>query len=158
ENEEAIESGAFWFYRKLRFRSTDPDLRALTSREEQRIASNPEHRSSPAVLRRLASKNLLYEIAPNSRSSNPKSKIQNPKSSWDRFHIRNLGLAVIRRMALEFGGDAEKIRRASERRVAASLDLPIPRAESLKRRVFSDLALVLDLIPDLSRWPRAVRV
>ncbi|HEY6147898.1 MAG TPA: hypothetical protein VIZ69_09375, partial [Thermoanaerobaculia bacterium] len=30
ENEEAIESGAFWFYRKLGFRSTDPDLRAAT--------------------------------------------------------------------------------------------------------------------------------
>jgi hypothetical protein len=157
ENEEAIKSGAFWFYRKLRFRSTDPALRALTSREERRIASDPEYRSSASVLRRLASRNLLYEISSPARSSNPDSGIQNPESPWDRFHIRNFGLAVIRRMAREFGGDAEEIRRASERRVAASLDLPIPRAESLERRVFSDLALVLDLIPDLSRWPRTDR-
>ena len=38
ENEEAIESGAFWFYRKLGFRPTDPSVRRLVAREEQRIA------------------------------------------------------------------------------------------------------------------------
>jgi hypothetical protein len=145
ENEEAIQSGAFWFYRKLGFRSTDPALRALTSREEQRIASDPEHRSTPSVLRRLASNNLLYEIP------------QAPRSAWDRFHVRNLSLAVIRRMAHQFGGDAARIRRASEKRVAALLGLANPSAASLKRRVFSDLALVLDLVPELSRWPRAER-
>ena len=45
-----------------------------------------------------------------------------------------------------------------ERRVARALGL-LPRALTpLERRAFSSLALVLDLIPDLSRWPRAERV
>ena len=69
----------------------------------------------------------------------------------------NLGLAVNRRMAREFGGDASRIRAASERRVARALGLSPRRLSPLERRAFSSLALVLDLIPDLSRWPRAER-
>src|SRR6185503_6331507 len=39
ENEEGIESGAFWFYRKLGFRPTRRDLLALAEKEEQKIAT-----------------------------------------------------------------------------------------------------------------------
>ena len=96
ENAEAIESGAFWFYRKLGFRPTDAGVRRLLEREERRIAADPSHRSSAATLRRLVTHNLLYEI--------PGS----PRGEWDRFHVRNLGLAVNRRMAREFDGDARE--------------------------------------------------
>ncbi len=46
-NEEAIESGAFWFYRKLGFRPGRKDLLKLAQREEQRIARDPKYRTSP---------------------------------------------------------------------------------------------------------------
>src|SRR5207247_2350856 len=61
------------------------------------------------------------------------------------------------RMAREFGGDAEWIRATSERRVATALGLSPRGLAPLKRRAFSSFALVLDLIPDLARWPRAER-
>ena len=38
ENDEALDSGAFWFYRKLGFRPTDAGVRRLLAREEGRIA------------------------------------------------------------------------------------------------------------------------
>ena len=41
QNEEAIKSGAFWFYRKLGFRPGRPELLAMTQREEAKIASKP---------------------------------------------------------------------------------------------------------------------
>jgi hypothetical protein len=146
ENEEAIHSGAFWFYRKLGFRSTDPRLRALTSREEARIAADSSYRTPPATLRRLAQRNLLYEIPSGPRAT--------ARSDWDRFHMRNLSLAVIRRMAGDFGGDAEKIRRSAESRVARVLGEDPRRWSAPRRRAFADLALVLALIPDLARWSR----
>jgi hypothetical protein len=60
ENDEAIASGAFWFYRKLGFQpSTDEALR-LTLREEERIAAQPGYRTPPAILRRLARSPLFY--------------------------------------------------------------------------------------------------
>jgi hypothetical protein len=142
ENSEAIESGAFWFYRKLGFRPTDAGVAALLEREERRITADPSHRSSGRTLARLVTHNVLYE-APGS-----------PQGDWDRFHIRNLGLAVNRRMAREFGGSPSKIRAASEKRVAAALGLRPDRLPPSERQAFRELALVLDLVPDLRRWSR----
>ena len=45
DNEEAIKSGAFWFYRKLGFRPGKPELLAMTEREEARIARTPGYRT-----------------------------------------------------------------------------------------------------------------
>ncbi len=47
-NDEALDSGAFWFYRKLGFRSGDPALEALARKEEQKIANDPSHRTREA--------------------------------------------------------------------------------------------------------------
>ena len=63
ENEEAIESGAFWFYRKLGFRTTSQEIANLVAREEARIAANPGYRTAPATLRRLAQAPLIYNGA-----------------------------------------------------------------------------------------------
>jgi len=153
ENEEAIKSGAFWFYRKVGFRSTDPALHAVTLREEEKIADDPSYRTPPGTLRRLASENLLYEIA----SSAPvQSQITNRKSQihWNHFHIRNLALAVNRRMARDFAGNSEAIRRSSEKSVSRKLGLSFARLDAAEKTAFSDLAMVLDLIPNLSRWSR----
>ena len=179
ENEEAVKSGAFWFYRKLGFESTSEELRALTAREEAKIAANPTYRSSSVVLRRLASANLLFSYqghdraggaspsptarGPGALSRHPEgseaaegpSRPSRAKTSWDHFHIRNISFAVIRRMARDFGGDADRIREASERSIARALGISPSRLTAPVNRAFSDFALVLDLIPDLPRWTGA---
>jgi hypothetical protein len=63
-NDEAIKSGAFWFYRKLGFRCGRPDLQKLCEREEKRIAANPKYRTAPRILRRLAEAHMFYEFRP----------------------------------------------------------------------------------------------
>jgi hypothetical protein len=141
ENPEAIDSGAFWFYRKLGFRPTSPRIAANVEAEERRIVSDPAYRSSPRTLERLVTGNVLYEIDP-ARAGD-----------WDRFHVRNVGLAVQRRMRRSYRGDAERARRGSAERVARALGVGLPRG-SAEKKAFTDLALVLDLIPDLARWPR----
>jgi hypothetical protein len=75
ENDEAIDSGAFWFYRKLGFRTVSPEVAPLIALEERRIASNREYRTSPATLRKLALAPLIYNGAP----------------EWDGFELRKLG-------------------------------------------------------------------
>ncbi len=143
ENEEALSSGAFWFYRKLGFRPTHPDVAARLAREERRIAADPSHRSSERTLSGLVTHNLIYD-APGS-----------PSGAWDRFHVRHIGLAVNRRMRREFGGNASRHRERARRRVAAALGTSAGRFEGLEARAFEDFALVLDLVPDLSRWSHA---
>ena len=139
-NEEAIDSGAFWFYRKLGFRPTRPELAGLMEAQEKRIAIDPKYQTAARVLRRLSVGNMVYG-APDSSPGD-----------WDRFSIRNIGLAVQRRMAREFDGDAEKIRSESIYEAARALRMTPRGLNEPERRAFNDLALVLALIPDLSQW------
>jgi hypothetical protein len=141
ENEEGIDSGAFWFYRKMGFRPVTPRVAEILKTEERRLAARPAYRTPARRLRLLAAGHMILETAP-----------ATTHGSWDRFRIRNVGLAVARRMAKEFDGDARKIRRASVERVERALGV---RAEDWKedeRRAFDDLALVLAQISDLARW------
>ena len=61
ENEEAIESGAFWFYRKLGFRPGRADLQKLVEREEKKIAADPKYRTPARTLKRLAAGHVFYD-------------------------------------------------------------------------------------------------
>ena len=87
ENPEAVDSGAFWFYRKLGFRPADPKVAALMEREERRMRKTPGYRSSRRTLEKLAEGYLLFE-APSSE-----------KGVWDNFRVRTVGLAVERARA-----------------------------------------------------------
>ncbi len=62
ENDEAVESGAFWFYRKLGFRSTSKEIAKLIEREELKIRDTPGYRTAPTVLRKLARAGLIYAV------------------------------------------------------------------------------------------------
>jgi hypothetical protein len=46
ENEEGIQSGAFWFYRKLGFRSTRRSIQKLTEIEEEKIGRGKTYRTT----------------------------------------------------------------------------------------------------------------
>ena len=141
DNEEAIQSGAFWFYRKLGFRPMRPELARLVAREEKKIAANPAYRTPPATLRRLAQGHVVFELPGSSHGE------------WDRFAIRHLGFAVQQRMAKQFGGDAARMQGESTARVARVLRVHPEKWPTRQQTAFENYALVLALIPGLVRWP-----
>jgi hypothetical protein len=141
-NDEGLASGAFWFYRKLGFRPIQPALIKTTLAEERKIASRKGYRTSTRVLRQLVSGHVLFETQDTSRGD------------WDRFHMRHLGLAVQRRMAGSAGGDARRLRKASEAAVAHALGVQAEKWKEPERTAFKNLSLTLALIPGLSRWSR----
>ena len=61
ENEEAIESGSFWFYYKLGFRPESQEVARLAERELQKIAADAAYRTRPATLRKLAAAPVVYD-------------------------------------------------------------------------------------------------
>ncbi|HEV8148010.1 MAG TPA: hypothetical protein VGP79_16590 [Bryobacteraceae bacterium] len=61
ENQEAIDSGAYWFYRKLGYASVSAKLRELSASEEAKLAQ-PGYRTSPATLTKLALAAMQYEV------------------------------------------------------------------------------------------------
>jgi len=140
ENEEAIKSGAFWFYRKLGFRPGRPELLAMTQREEAKMAKQPSHRTSARTLRRLAAGHVFYEFG------------DGPRGLWDRFSVRNIGLAVQQRMAEEFNGDPESMCRATSAALAVELKVDPRKWSAVEQTAFVDFAFVLSLIPELKSW------
>src|SRR6185295_15290911 len=115
ENAEGIESGAFWFYRKLGFRPTKPEIMKLVLREERKLATRSGYRTSAATLRKLAEGPMILEVAACDLNSSTGSaeilsavvaKRSTPTpvkpGDWDRFQVRNIGLAVARRMATKY--------------------------------------------------------
>jgi hypothetical protein len=142
DNEEAIESGAFWFYRKLGFRPGRADLQELVEREEAKIAADPKYRTPARTLRRLATEHVFYEL--------PGSDVE----AWDRFSTRKIGLRVNRRMAREFRGDSGDIRKSSARSVARILGVDPSKWTASERVSFGNFALLLALVPGLASWAR----
>jgi hypothetical protein len=127
ENDEAIQSGAFWFYRKLGFRPVLPEVVRLLEPEECRMLKKARYRTPPETLRHLAQGPLLFEMN------------GAPQGDWDRFHIRRIGLA------------AQRLRK-EEAIASVSRALSVkagPHGE------FESLAMAMALIPDLESWPAA---
>ena len=139
-NEEAIASGAFWFYRKLGFRPGRPEVRWLLAREEERIAARPDYRTPASTLRKLAAGHMFYEV--------PGAEV----GAWDRFRVRNLGIRVNRYMAERFAGSPKKMREASSTRLAGILGVNARRASLPGSAPLEDFAVVLALMPDLPSW------
>jgi hypothetical protein len=132
ENAEAIQSGAFWFYRKLGFRPVEPDaIRALAA-EERRMRKAPEARSTPATLQRLAEGCMVYEAAPAQ------------KGMWDRLSVRNIGFAVQRECAERHLGDPQRMSQWAATRIRRILGCECS----------SPLAVAVALIEGLEDWSR----
>jgi hypothetical protein len=81
-NDEAIESGAFWFYRKLGFRPTDAQVGKLLDAEERKLRANPAYRTPASTLRRLSAGWMVYEMPGTSQGD------------WDNFEVRRVAMAL----------------------------------------------------------------
>ncbi|HSL55824.1 MAG TPA: hypothetical protein VK868_15575 [Pyrinomonadaceae bacterium] len=104
ENEEGIASGAFWFYRKLGFRPTHRDALELALKEEEKLRTRKNYRTSAATLRKLARSPMIFELD------------EQRRGDWDNFQIRKIGFKAQRGLSEEekqaLESRDEKFRRA----------------------------------------------
>ncbi len=145
ENEEGIESGAFWFYRKLGFRPTQPEIEKLTENEERKLVRRNSYRTSARTLRRLAAGPMIWELNSGRRGD------------WDRFQVRNIGFNVQRQMAAHFASDPQKMRQGSLEKLTRSLGLSFKGWSEFEKRELTELAVPIGLIPNLDRWDGAAK-
>lgn len=138
-NEEGIESGAFWFYRKLGFRPTRRELLQQTVSEEKKIAAKSAYRTPKTVLRKLAAGPMIFEL-------------ERQTGEWDRFQMRNIGLVVQRHMAAHFDGDASRMRGESVRAIARLLGTDLSDWREVQLPALNDFAVVLSLVSELGQW------
>ncbi len=146
ENEEAIRSGAFYFYHRLGFRPRDPEVARLAAGEQAKIQQDRAYRSPASVLRRLA-RAELYLSLPGGHPAPER-----------RLRSSQVAALVSQQIAREYGGDRRAAVRACTDRVARALGVPGWKAwPGDERRAFAQWSVVAALIPDLAGWPAADR-
>jgi hypothetical protein len=144
DNDEALSSGAFWFYDRLGFRPSDGQVRALADRERARLAVSRTHRSSPATLRRLAKSDLLLDLPGAGRTA-----------LFEERWLVTLAAAVAE--ALQAPDIPARLARRDAMQ-AAVVEALIPRgsraADAAFQRGLQRLAPILALVLDaIRRWP-----
>jgi hypothetical protein len=139
-NDEALESGAWWFYAKLGFRPRDRKTLALVREEQARLQRNPRHRSRPAVLRRLAERHLFFDLDP----SLPHPLVALP----------DVGLRIGAALSKRAGSDRERAVVDSGAALMQRCGMVSLRGFSRdEREAWRQMAPLLVLL-DLDRWPR----
>ena len=131
DNEDALASGAFWFYRKLGFRPTNPEVEELAQAEEKCIAQQPGYRSDRRTLRRLSHTSAYLDL----------SRGRCRPLSFGRLAVRVTELA-----ARQHGGDRRRTEKRSALRIARWLGC------NSTGRALRNLAPLLDCIPDREQW------
>jgi len=146
DNEEAIDSGAWWFYQKFGFRARDRGVLALMRRELARMRKRPGHRSSKATLRRLAREYVFYYLGPRR------------DDVLGLLPLGGIGLAVTRSLARRFGSDRDRAREVLRGEAAALCGVDSFRGWSAGERLsFDRFAPILPLLPGVRRWSMAER-
>jgi hypothetical protein len=141
DNREALESGSFWFYYKLGFRSVRPRVRALAEEEHARIAADRSYRSPMTTLKKLAKSDIFFHLE------------ADKMDAYRELSAPRVGQAVTAFIAKEFAGDRRKAERESVRRVARALGISDLRRWSADEIMgFHRMAPMLACFPDLEHW------
>ncbi|MCA9231321.1 MAG: hypothetical protein KDA57_11755 [Planctomycetales bacterium] len=145
-NEDALKSGAWWFYQKLGYRPRNKQLLKLMKRELAAMKRKPGHRSSLAVLKQLASENVYLELG------------KQRDDLLGLLELANVGLKITDLYSRRFGSERERGESVLADEAAEALGVMSFRGwtagEKLAWRRWSPLVA---LLKDLDRWPAADR-
>lgn len=64
DNPEGIQSGAYWFYYKMGFRSDDKRLASLAEKESAKMKKSKSYRSSSSTLKKFTESKITWKIDP----------------------------------------------------------------------------------------------
>ncbi len=146
DNQEGLESGAWWFYYKLGFRPHDPEIKRLLRGELKKMKANPRHRSSIAALQNLSADNVYFFL------NKPRESI------LGRFSLSGVAEKVTDYLARRFGADREGGIRTCAEEAARLLGVRTFKSFSPGERLawnrWSPLVMVL---PGIERWNQADR-
>ncbi|MBP9145956.1 MAG: hypothetical protein KBI44_15870 [Thermoanaerobaculia bacterium] len=148
-NDEALDSGAWWFYQKLGFRPRAPRAVALMQRELARQRRDPASRSTRSTLAALSRENLFLHLGKERRDV-----IGEVPLPWVGVAATDL---LARRFAAADGpGDRGDEACAAEARARLGLR-SLAGWSAGERAAFHRWAPVLLLLPGLERWSPAER-
>ena len=146
DNDDALASGAWWFYQKLGYRPRKKSFLQLMRRELKTMKQRPSHRSSLTTLKTLASENAYLHLG------------QQRDDILGELPLANVSLQVTHYLARNFGADRKRAEHTCSKQAAQRLGLKTMKSfssdERLMWRRWSPLVMI---IPNLEQWPVADR-
>ncbi|MCZ6684149.1 MAG: hypothetical protein O7B26_13295 [Planctomycetota bacterium] len=143
DNEDAIQSGAWWFYHKLGFRPRDSRLIDIMRRELKRKQANPGHRSSPTTLRKLATASVFLH------SGNRRDDVLGV------LPLADVGLKITQYLATRFGHDRRLATSTCSREAARLLGVgSLRRFSTGERMAWQHWSPLIMILPGIRRWSR----
>ena len=146
DNDEALQSGAFWFYHRLGYRPVDAAVRRLANSEWRRVRSDKKYRSNIRTLRRLASCDMHFTLA-GARASD----------LFDERWIETSSLLATRELANVDGVSRDVSARALAKKVAR--DVGLRKTQRWTPDVRRGIELIAPFIAaaEPSTWPKDAR-
>jgi hypothetical protein len=142
-NPEALKSGAFWFYRKLGFKASNPDVESVARREEELMRRRPGYRCSMSTLRKLSQTEAYFDLS---------------GGECVPIDFATLGLAASRYIANRFGGNRRRAEGVSTREISRMLRIgDFASWRSDEKTAMTRMAPILRLLPAIDRWPKRVK-
>jgi hypothetical protein len=142
--EEALHSGAFWFYNKLGFRAIDRRVRKLAEKEYDKIQRRLKYRTPIRQMKKLARSDVFFHVDPNGMNS------------WQELSIVNLSYLVTQYFADRFDGDRRRGIPQSVSKIVSILKIHDlnrwPRNATIALERMSPL---IANIPGLATWSRS---
>ena len=136
-NNEAIKTGAFWFYYKLGFRPEDEKLKALALEEENQKLKNPNYKSTEATLRNYTKSNLALVLKPN---------------AFPIYDAEALSQKITQHINQTFNGDREKALNTCYTRLKKNLNLTTKNWKEIDVEYAKQLSVLFDTMPNSKEW------
>ena len=145
-NHEGLQSGAWWFYRKLGFVPVDPAIRKLERAERAAIKKDPRHRTDETTLESLAADTVYYFVG---------------KRREDVMGLLDLGgicRGISRYVAGRFGAERDQAERVCAQEAAALLGVRSFKGWTKDERVaWKRWGVVVMAMQGVGRWSVANR-
>ena len=141
ENEEAIQSGAWWFYNKLGYKPYDREASRLAKSENEKRRTRKSYRSSPSALRRLAQAPMFLHLG------------RRRKDVLGLVDLEACGLAVTDYLSRQAGSDRARAEVDCAKTVCGWLDIDQRKLSSNQRlwlRRWGPLIVSLGAVPGWS--------
>jgi len=145
DNEEGLQSGAWWFYYKFGFRPIHPYVCKLVRSELRKMKRNPRHRSSVETLNELASEPMYWY------SEGPRSDVML------RLPLGQIGLKISRYLAKRFGAEREAGIETCAQEAARALGVRLTGLNRNERLAWARWSPLVRILPGVGRWSTADR-
>lgn len=117
ENDEALASGAYWFYDKLGLRSTDAKLRKLVEAERKKVLAKKGYRAPLTSLKKIADADIALSLK------------QQETALYEEYPLEDVALLaadVLAKLGPRDGGFSKRILKAVEDRLGQALPAMTP--------------------------------